>query len=61
MTINQSLDLKELYNFVVDNFYNLKSTIQGKLHYEFLTLKFVIFKRRETIKTEVVDLKSSDL
>jgi len=31
-TKTKVVDLQELYNFIVDNLFHLKSSIQGKLH-----------------------------
>ena len=51
---------KKLCNFIVDNFFHLKSSIQGKLHLNFLTFEIQILQMTsdgEMIKTKVVDLK----
>jgi len=44
MTKTKVLNLKKVCNFLVDNFFHLKSSLQRKLHLNFSRLKFKIFK-----------------
>ena len=54
------VDLKKLYNFAVDNFFHLKSSIQGKLWLNFFTFEIQIPQSTsdgEMTKTKVVDVE----
>ena len=59
MTKTKVVDLKKLYNFVVDNF-SFEIIYSGKTLFEFLTFEIWIFQMTldgEMTKTKVVDLE----